>query len=353
MARGYAAFGDVQRLRDGTDLNAVWAEFNAALDVANEARGALIDLLAFRTTNRSDVVLQSPSGTAEFEDASEYGQPSALRAEAATVELGYDFRWKDLATRYTWQYLADATASQVESLHAAAIASDSRLMHRTVLGALFDNTTRTHSSTDAPIRPLWNGDGSAIPEHDGTSFDPAHSHFATTDSLTLPPADVEWMAETVLEHGYGDNGAQLVLLCSREHADDIAGWRAGVNGAKFDYISSDASVPYLTTEQLVGQRPTGNFQGMKIAGQYGHTLVAPTSLIPRGYLACVAVGGSTPVVGMREHPTRTGLQIIGGRSDYPLLDSFYVHGIGAGIRQRGGASVLQVTTSSVYTPPTL
>ncbi|GAB3875416.1 hypothetical protein [Terrabacter terrigena] len=355
MARGYASTGDLKMLGDGTDINTLWDEFQKTVEQANADRGALVDLLTFRTADKSDQVLQAPAGTAEFEDASEYGVPVGSRAEAAVVSLGYDFRWKDLATRYTWQYLADATSGQVESLHNGALAADSRLQYKTVLGALFNPSNRTSASTDAEIKALWNGDGSEIPEFEGNSFSPTHTHYTTTESVTLAPADVEFLQGQVLEHGYGEvDGAQLVILCNRTEGDVIAGWRAGVGGAKFDFISSDTSVPYLTTEQLVGSRPAGNFRGLKVTGQYGHALIAPTSLVPVGYVVCVAVGSSTPVIGLREHSRMRGLQIIrGNNSDYPLIDSYYVHGIGAGVRQRGAAAVLQVTVSAAYSAPAL
>jgi hypothetical protein len=353
MARGIASRADVlTALGDGTDINQIWAEFQATIDEANANRGALIDLLTFRATNKSDTVLQAPAGTAEFEDASEYGVPSAGRAEAATITLGYDFRWKDFATRYTWQYLADASAQQVQSLHNGALAADSRLQYKTVLNALFQSANRTSSETDATIYALWNADGMAIPEHNGDTFDPnAHSHYMTTGGA-LAPADVEDLQGNVLHHGYGDDdGSTLVMLCNRQEADLIAGFRAGVSGAKFDFVSSDTSVPYLTQEMLVGNRPAGQFQGMKVSGQYGHALIAPNSLIPAGYLACVAVGGPTPVIGVREHRNFGGLRLIPGKGDYPLTESYYVHGIGAGVRQRGAAAVMQVTAGA-YTAPT-
>lgn len=354
MARGIASSGDLMTLGDGTDLNQIWNEFQQVVDLANASRGALVDLLTFRTTDKSATVLQAPAGTAEFEDASEYGVPKGSRAEAAAITLGYDFRWKDFATKYTWQYLADSSAKQVESLHSGALAADSRLQFRTVLNALFQNSNRTSESTDAAIYALWNADGMKIPEYAGNSFDAAlHSHYMTTDSTSLDPADVEDLQSNVLHHGYGeDDGSTLVILCNRQEADVVAGWRAGVNGAKFDFVSSDTSVPYLTTEQLVGSRPAGSFSGMKISGQYGHALIAPTSHVPAGYLACVAVGGPTPVIGLREHARFGGLRLIkGDNPDYPIVSSYYVHGVGAGVRQRGGAAVMKVSTGA-YTPPT-
>jgi len=357
MARGYASTGDLMMLGDGTDLNTLWDEFQETVTQANAARGAIVDLLTFRTTDKSDHVLQAPAGTAEFEDASEYGVPVGSRAEAAVVSLGYDFKWKDFATKYTWQYLADASSGQIASLHNGALAADSRLQYKTVLGALFNPANRTSAATDATVYALWNADGSDIPDYEGNTFDgETHTHYLTTGTATLTdPADVEDLVETVLHHGYGDaDGAQIVLLVNRQEADVIAGFRAGTNGAKFDFISSDTSVPYLTQEQLVGSRPAGNFQGMRIAGQYGHALIAPNSLIPAGYMVAVAVGSATPVVGLREHAKMRGLQIIrGNKPEYPLIDSYYVHGIGAGVRQRGAAAVMQVTASATYTTPTI
>ena len=270
MARkGIASRADVLTLNDGTDLNQIWDEFAQTLEEANAHRGALIDLLTFRTSSRTDAVLQSPTGTAEFEDASPSMafRPSP-RAEAAVLKLGYDFRWKDFATRYTWQYLADASAAQVESLHNGALSADSRLQYKTVLNALFNNATRTHVEQDGStteVYPLWNADGMAIPDYNGNTFDPnAHSHYMTTGTTTLTdPADVEDLIQQVTHHGYGEeDGAKIVVLCNQQEADVVAGWRAGdANGAKFDFISSDTSVPYLTTEQLVGQPSAGQLPG--------------------------------------------------------------------------------------------
>ena len=46
--------------------------------------------------------------------------------------------------------------------------------------------------------------------------------------------------------------------------------------------------------------------------------------------------------------------MIPGRNQrYPLQDSFFARGFGTGVRHRGAAAVLQVTTDSTYTPPTL
>ena len=49
----------------------------------------------------------------------------------------------------------------------------------------------------------------------------------------------------------------------------------------------------------------------------------------------------------------TGLQLIRGNNpDYPITDAYYVHGVGAGVRQRGGVACMQVSANADYTSPT-
>lgn len=358
MARGIAAHGDIiKALADGTDLNDVWNEFVQTLNLANQKRSALVDLFTFRTTLKGETVLQTPSGTADFEEASEYGVPQGIRAEQAMLPMGYTFKWYDLATRYTWRYLADATASQVTSLHNAALEADNRLVFKKVMERLFGNGN-TVNEDGTPVYSLWNGtDGQTPPEHDGMTFDAVHSHYLTTGSINLDPADVEDLAGTVLHHGYGDgDGSQLIVLCNPIEADVIATWRVGVNGAKFDFIPSGDAPPYLTTEVLVGNRPPSQFQGLKVLGQYGRALIVENRLIPQAYLVALASSGSNSdrnPIALREHASKPGLNIIRGNvPDYPLIESYYVDGLGTGVRHRGAAAVLQITTNAAYTPPT-
>lgn len=357
MARGYAAHGDIlTALADGTDLNQIWTEFTQTLDLANKKRSALVDLFTFRTTSKGESVLQTPSGTADFEEASEYGVPQGIRAEQALLPMGYTFKWYDLATRYTWKYLADATASQVSSLHNAALEADNRLVFKKVMQRLFSNTNIANED-GTPVYSLWNGtDGQTPPEYDGQTFDTSHSHYLTTGSVTLAPTDVEDLGDTVLHHGYGDgDGSQLIVLVNPLEADVIATWRVGVAGAKFDFIPAGDAPPYLTTETLVGNRPPAQFQGLKVLGQYGRALIVENRLIPQGYLVALASSGSNSTsnpIALREHASKPGLQIIRGSvPDYPLIDSYYVDGIGTGVRHRGAAAVMQVTTNATYTAP--
>lgn len=356
MARGYAVAADViKTTADGTDLNSIWDEFNSTIEIANAKRSALVELFCFRTTLKGETVLQSPTGSADFEDASEFGVPTALRAEASLLPMGYTFKWKDLATRYTWQYLADASTAEVTALHNAALEADNRLVFKTVMSRLFDPTQGVNED-GTPVYGLWTGtDGQKPPTYNGNEFSELHSHYLTSGSTTLDPADVEQLAATVLHHGYGDDDdSELIVLVNPTEGETIASWRAGVNGAKFDFIPSVAAPPFLTTETLVGGRPVGSYAGLKVLGQYGRALIAESYLMPLGYLAALANDGLNSdrnPVALREHARRQGLQIVrGNNAEYPLQDSYYIHGVGAGVRHRGAAAVMKVTTGS-YTAP--
>ena len=59
------------------------------------------------------------------------------------------------------------------------------------------------------------------------------------------------------------------------------------------------------------------------------------------------------MMGFREHPNTAyrGLRQIPGVGPYPLVKSYNQRSFGVGVRQRGAAVCIQVTTSSTYTKP--
>jgi hypothetical protein len=59
-------------------------------------------------------------------------------------------------------------------------------------------------------------------------------------------------------------------------------------------------------------------------------------------------------VGLRQHanPDMQGLRIIAGNNQrYPLVDGFYARSFGSGVRQRGGAAIMQIKASGSYDIP--
>ncbi|MCP3422982.1 hypothetical protein [Nocardioides pinisoli] len=359
MARGINAGGDLlTALADGTDLNKLWQDYSDAVAEYNARRGTIVNLLSFKTTLSVDAVLQTFTGN-DFEDASEYGEPVGTRPTITQAELGFMFRWRDAATRFTWQFLADATKEQTDAITNSVMEADSKQVFQGVMAALFNNTARTNKEGKA-VLPLWNGDSMVPPDYDGRTFGPTHTHYVTTANASLTQVSVDALMELVLEHGYGQGrNGRLVLLVNRAQANVIRGFRSTASGGSgsFDFIPGAGAPARLTTETVVGDTPPASIGDQPLIGAYGPAWVGENSLIPAGYVLCVSTGGDNSQfnpVGFREHPTTSlrGLNIVRGRvPDYPLQDALFVRGFGTGVRHRGAAAVLQVTASGTYTAP--
>ena len=112
--QGYSTAGDVlvNRLGDGTDLNACWTEAQAALALYNAERSAIASLLTHPVQTPADPEAR-PSSDSGFEEASEFGEPQSARAPSRVELLGSTFIDYDSASRWTWRFLRDADARQV------------------------------------------------------------------------------------------------------------------------------------------------------------------------------------------------------------------------------------------------
>lgn len=364
MAQGTNTYGDIVRVTiDNVETNQLWNDFAASLSALNNAYAAFSGLLTYNTTNAADLVPQA-SDRADFEEASEFGEPKGMRLAPDTMLLGFDFRDYDTATRYTWKFLRDSTADQVNAVHNLALSADARLVYSKVLNALLNPTQRLNPE-GAPIYGLWSGDGNVPPDYIANTFDGSHTHYTTSGSATIDSGDVEALIEQVTEHGFGVNeGEGLLVLANPAQARLIRSWRAGqvnANGqtALWDFIPAEGTPAFLSAEQIIGTRPPASYNGLKIAGSYGPALVSEQALMPAGYIVVVATGGAgSPLnpIGFREHPNAAyrGLRMIPGPSgDYPLTGSFYSRSFGCGVRNRGSAAVMQITTSATYTVPVI
>ncbi len=360
--RGYNAAGDlVGTTADGYDLNALWTEFQAAVQAMNDERQPIIDLLTFPVVNPIERVPQISS--ADFEPASEYGEPVGQRPKATLFTLGYDFGWYDLATRFTWLFLADSPASQVEATAAMALEADNRLVFAKVMDALYQPVNRLAdiNGQEVNVYSLYNADGTIPPSYKTNTFTGAHTHYLTSGAATIDSADVDQMYEHVRHHGYSfENGVQHLLLLNSREGRVARTWRV-LLGDQYDFIpASGQPGQFLNTGwQLFGGTQPGNtFRGMNIIGSYGNILICEDDTFPPGYATLLASGGKANLnnpVGLREHANTTlrGLRLVkGANPDYPLIDSFYQRGFGTGIRQRGGAVVMQITANAAYTAPT-
>jgi hypothetical protein len=364
MPRGIHAAGDIlTATADGMDLNVLWNEFQASLAIQNERRDRLVRLLTYPVTQASENVFQS-GAQAEFEDSTEYGLPVGYRPSATSATMGYDFKWKDLGGYFTWQFLAEAPASQVQAFNNMAIEADNRTIFNKVMNTLFNNTRRANKEGNI-VFPFYNGQTvdafDTPPQYGATVHAAGHNHFLTVGA-TLEPVDVEGMQDHLTHHGYSTaRGNTLVLMVNQAQGDVMRNWRSTANGGtgRYDFVPSAQTPSFLMPVNLrtEGGAPPSTYTGFDVIGQYGQFIIIQDDYVPASYMVGFATGGEDSLpnpIAFREHTQAglRGLRLVKGRTpDYPLIDSVYNRGFGTGVRYRGAAVVAQLTAGA-YSIPT-
>lgn len=356
--QGTNAEGDVlTQTIDGRDLNDLWSEFQETMRLQNAQRTALVDFLTFGVSEPVEDVPQW-SG-ADFEKASEFGEPKGLRG-AGFFSLGYTFEDFDLAARFTWKFLRDATAQQVESVNALAIEADNRLLFLEVMRTIFNvNNLEVDINQRAyPVYRFYNNDGTTPPTVKLTSFTNTHTHYLTSGAAVVDSVDLDDMVDHLQHHGYTpDSGVNLVVMVNKQQGRTIRTFRIA-NGASWDFVPATGGPAMWTPGQgITGTQVGPELSGLTVIGSYGHLVVVEEDYIPPGYMFAFVTGGRDNLrnpVGFREHRNAAfrGLRLVKGRTpDYPLIDSFYQRSFGTGIRQRGAGVVMQVTANANYAAP--
>lgn len=356
--RGFNERADVvYQMLDGTDMGAMWREFNQTLELRNSQRDRIINWLTYRV---SDPIEQVRYPTADdFEEASEYGQPKGVRL-SPPYNMGFDFRWYDLAMRFTWMYLAEADQSQIVALHNQALEADNRLMMNKVLKTVFNPLNVASSIRNIPVTvyKFWNGDGIAPPYYKTYTHAGTHNHYITSGGATLASAGLVAMEDHLYHHGYSAfNGYKMLLFVNRQEGKVIRGARV-TGGWQYDFIpnGNNGGGVFLASNALIVGVPDGADMPGSI-GTWGPWIVIEEDYIPAGYVVGLVSEGQEGIgnpVGIREHQNAAlrGLKLVPGSNDeYPLVDSFYRRGFGTGIRHRGAGVVMQVTAAGSYTTP--
>jgi len=361
MARGYNASADVLTVAaDGRDLNDIWTEFQSTVAIQNEERQRLVDLLTFPVSSMIEDVPQF--GSEDFEEASEYGVPVGIRPTENVLSLGYTFKWYDLATRFTWQFLSEATSQRIEAVHQGVLEADNRLVFKEVMRTLFRSTNRTTDikGQNYNVYTFWNADGTVPPAYKANTFSGTHTHFRTSGANTIASGDLDEIADDFKSHGYGaENGSTMFALVNVTEANVIRNFRVS-SGARYDFIPAQGQPGLILPDsyQLVnGTQAPATFRGMNVIGKYGELAIIEESYVPPGYIVALVSGGAANIqnpIGIREHSNAglRGLKLVKGTdNDYPLINSYYTRGFGTGVRQRGAGLVMQVTSSSTYAAP--
>lgn len=347
--------GVIRQTLDGQDLRGMWREFQQTLALWNRQRQPLINLLSRTVSSNTEKVYYPTSEN--FEEATEFGEPKGIRIGRPFV-MGYDFKWYDIAIRYTWMFLAESDGEQVRALNNTALEGDSSLMFTKIMKTLFNptNSSAVINEQNVNVYKLYNADGTVPPKYKTFTHTGSHTHYLTSGATTIDPVDLDDIAEHLYHHGYSVNSVnRMVLLVNRQEGNVIRGFKTAT-GAKFDFIPGAlyGGGVYLPNGTLIAQ-PTGNVPGE--IGTYGPWHIVEEDYMPAGYVVGFVSGGEDNVgnlVGIREHENAglRGLRLVKGRdNDYPLTDSYYLHGFGTGIRHRGAGVVMQITTSGTYTAP--
>ena len=366
-ARGFNQSGDVvTETADGRPLNDLWNEYQQALGMYNAERDRLLQILTFPVTKVIEDVFQG-GDTVDFEEASEFGVPRSVRSTPPTYySLGYAFKWWDIGARFTWEFLAESDADQVDNLNNLILEADNRNQFVHVFKQILNNVTRTASinNQNYSVFPIYNGDSTVPPRYKQTVHSSAHQHFLSSGAATVDAGDLEAMYAHLAHHGYSwQEGSALVLLVNSAQMATIRGFRAGVAGATYDFIQAETMPTWawspadvLAASERPGAAPPSTWNGLVVQGRYGPWLVVEDDLIPAAYMVGFASGGTyrgTNLVGLREHAKAQlrGLRLVKGTDpDYPIINSYYQRGFGTGIRQRGAGVVMQITAGAYAIP---
>lgn len=379
MAKGYSAKADIlTRTRDGQDLNAIWDAYQSTLDEFNSTRQPLVDLLSSPVNGIVDET--GAPGTERFELSSEFGIPQSIRPAIPVTSRAYPFDWYDLRQGYTWRFLTKASTRQLDAVMQMALEAENALIFEQVMKSLFNNANRTATldgiATPFTVVALYNADGSYIPPYKGQTFPGSHNHYlssgANTGQVAFDPQDFLDLAGTVEHHGFTrSQGYNIIFLMNPADAltsvmkyvrnqTFVSGGSTTVTSL-YDFIPTQASNQSLLLPPgytLSGGLAPQTFAGLEVVGSWGPYLFIQDQQIPAGYVVAAATQGQSSqlnIVGIREDedPALQGMILKpGNNNNYPLIDSYFIRGIGAGIRQRGAAAIMKLDASGgAYTVP--
>lgn len=330
---------------DGQPLNEIWNDLLTRTALFNRYSDALVSMLTFEVTRAQERVAQYE--TPEFEAGTEYDTPN--KVQLSYVFRGFPLKNYDLGFGYTRQFLDDARGQEIQAIQAEVQNAYWNLQRRIVLRALFNNTNATVEGVS--VKRLWNNDGEVPPTYRSFSHLGTHTHYLTTAGATVVSADLDDAETHLVHHGYGENGETLILHVNRADLPTIRGFTPYVPAAS-------STRPQIISGPIVGQTGSTSGFGINVEGYHGRWVIVENNDIPANYFLGTATGGTFAnqnPVGLRVHenPTARGLRLHAGTfGELPIVGSVYDTYIGAGVRHRGGAVVMQ-ETAGAYTVPTI
>jgi hypothetical protein len=317
---------------DFIDPNELWRDYQDSLEDYNATSNGLVDILTFRTTDKTFSVLQ---GAYEFEDYADYTLPDSQ--DLSYLELSVGIKDFDLRYAFTWARILESTQAELDGRHAAALQADTRLILKQVLRAALTKEGLTLGGVTSPA--FYNADGTVPPPVKNTTFSGSHNHYLSSGGATVTTANLDTIEDDLVHHGFVSD---LIVMHNRAQTRTIQGFA--------NYVPSAQNVHDIKYTNLVGD---------PYHGSHGRLALLEEDWIPAGYLfAFSAQGGAQSQqnpIAFREsvNPAARGLILQRGTNpEYPLADSFYYRKFGVGVRQRGNGVAMQVTAGA-YASPTI
>jgi len=318
---------------DFIDPNVLWNDYQDSLEDYNATSFGLVDLLTFRTTDKTFSVLQ---GAYDFEDYADYTLPDSQ--DLSYLELSIGIKDFDLRFAFTWARILESVQSELDARHAAALQADTRLILKQVIRAALTKEGLTLGGVTSPA--FYNADGTVPPPVKNTTFTSSHNHYLASIGSSLASTDLDAMQSDLVHHGFITD---LILMNNRSQTATIKGFTGFVPAA-----------------QLVHDIKWTNLVGDPYYGSYDRMSMLEEDWIPAGYLfAFSAQGGSNSAsnpIAFREsiNPGARGLILQRcNNPEYPLADSFYYRKFGVGVRQRGNGVALNIVPSGPYVSPVI
>src|SRR6187402_781494 len=193
--KGFNENADIVRAADGTDLNEFWNEVQRTIALRNADRTTILDKLTVRVSGPTSEV--SAPTEVDFEEASEFGQPVGIKGSGGRFFRGYDFKFYDLAIRYTWMYLAEADLAQLRLNHNLALEADVKIRFRKVMERLFNplnGNGYTDKNEPLTVFAAYNGDGEVPPTYNYQTFSGSHNHYLVSGNTAITSANVDTLA---------------------------------------------------------------------------------------------------------------------------------------------------------------
>ena len=340
-------------LADGTSYEELIRTINAAIGVFNGSLGA--GYWANLISPTDEVAMEYGQGAGiTVDDATEYSQPDAQRADTAGHML--PLRLVDAKLGWTARFLENARRVQIDNDINAMLEGFQDAFEKRVLTRLFkmeEETGRGYglgaSGVSVPFADGGNGTIAYTPRprfDRATAFGSTHDHFLRLNGITQ--ANLTTAVKHLWEHGYDQ---PYDLLVSQA---DVDSWSNTTNVTGFK-PRLDVATQYATSVglALVSEEYIG-----VVNTTYGTVRIKASARIPTGYWAVVKTYGALDPrnpLKVRVKPGRgLTLRLQVDRIDrYPLAGAIPEMEYGVGVGMRESAVLVENDSSGDYATPTI